>query len=634
MLKFKIIFLPIPFFYLTISSAEIPFFDQNSSTSACHVSPFSDLERQIQTLGESVPTREKCPLLESYEGYEMAGAYQGKLSPNWAREYTGADFARALVREEEGLAPASVAVFDQYFNQGTMRLHEDAPFYLHSERANPHLGYHGSNVASVIADSPAAFAEKTEWAWIAQIRSSPADYEEHQIMMAGNGVVPKLINNSAVWDDDIPCRVFTGFAEKGSIVVKGAGNDFPVASEDGPTLETRSSRGTNHCPAVITAGSLSPEGFASVFSSEPKEGELNILAPSDTSLLLAAGNAKGEMNGFGGTSGASPAVMASLANAVNFLPDLTPQQAKTLLERTATPNPNAWVPPGRNGPGMLNAYKLAKVAKKIRDQCQGSADFSICQERAIQDPKSYRFFTSMNEKFSITHGMSSAFPQCVFDRDSTSEVRSTASCEAKKEMLDRLRKAVLLNPDYSSGWKWLSCIHRDLGHEVNADFYQRMGRERTVESLEDEILSLIQSEDRDRKLLGLRNVNALPPETAVKILSAALTDKDTRVREMVMKSAVGLGKSGVGILGAGLEDVAYSVRIQSIRSASLLNEDGVDYLLSIMDHPRSQLRQTAISSACTIGEAARPIFEKALEDSNADIQNEGKVCLFKIDGAN
>ena len=137
---------------------------------------------------------------------------------------------------------------------------------------------------------------------------------------------------------------------------------------------------------AIIVGSMNPAGRRSSFS-QIGSG-VHIVAPSDEYMASADDN--GNYKQFSGTSGATPLVTGSLAG-FEWLGGYHPTsaEAKILLEKTAIPTWDSETQdPQTNGVGMVNAYKLAMVAKKIKTACGTDA---ACFSRMIQESDTYSF---------------------------------------------------------------------------------------------------------------------------------------------------------------------------------------------------------------------------------------------------
>ena len=116
-----------------------------------------------------------------------------------------------------------------------------------------------------------------------------------------------------------------------------------------------------------------------VFFSQEHE-EVHILAPSDSWRLITSSDENGTLRRFGGTSGAVPLVTGSLAG-FEWLSGYHPtaKEVKLLLEQTAIPTLSSNVEPRLNGFGMVNAYKLGMVGKRLKEIC--GTDVSCFKDR-------------------------------------------------------------------------------------------------------------------------------------------------------------------------------------------------------------------------------------------------------------
>ena len=175
-------------------------------------------------------------------------------------------------------------------------------------------------------------------------------------------------------------RSFPSSGVSKSIVVTVSGNHFPRRLDD---MQSKASKNFD----VIVTGSFSPRGFVSDFSESGRE--VTVLAPSDDWITSA--DKDGRYRDFGGTSGAAPLVTGSLA-AFEWLSGYHPTaaEAKILLERTALPTLHSFEKPRINGAGLLNAYKLGEVAKRLKKKCRGQKSAS-CFKKEILKEDNYDF---------------------------------------------------------------------------------------------------------------------------------------------------------------------------------------------------------------------------------------------------
>ena len=201
---------------------------------------------------------------------------------------------------------------------------------------------------------------------------SPIVHSDDSYRQCRATVLPSFINNSMSWGPerkrvapfikvDVGRSAYKGLnaLSPPSIVVTAAGNDHPKPITN---LKNKAAKNFN----AIIVGSMAPNGNRSYFS---QQGEaVHIMAPSDH--YITSSNKDGSYRRFGGTSGATPLVTGSLAGfewMAGYHP--TAAEAKILLEKTAIPTLSSNDKPQKNGVGMVNAYKLGMVGKRLKQMC-------------------------------------------------------------------------------------------------------------------------------------------------------------------------------------------------------------------------------------------------------------------------
>ena len=290
-------------------------------------------------------------------------------------------------------------------------------------------------------------------------------------------VFPSFINHSMGWSEssarhygakspkipilgkvDHETPVYKGFQSVSppSIHVVAAGNEYPT-----PLSKIKTNMSKNL--GAIIVGAMGPDGRRSPYSSEG--GEVHIMAPSSSpgQNNLTSANDDGRFRAFGGTSGATPLVTGSLAGfewLAGYHP--TAKEAKALLAKTAIMTRHSNDKPRKNGVGMVNAYKLAMVGKRLKAQCGRDLD---CFRRKIQDDATYKF----PEDTGLEAAMSQAFPQCTRTACAGSNVNSPPSCRDKDAVFKRLRRAAFLNPQNGKLWRQISCIYSEGGFHKNSE---------------------------------------------------------------------------------------------------------------------------------------------------------------------
>ena len=264
--------------------------------------------------------------------------------------------------------------------------------------------------------------------------------------------MPNYLNVSMTWGGPSHMGALPGYKAIAppSLIVTAAGNYAP----ERPNIDPHKKKGSKEFGAIVV-GSVDSYGNRSYFSQSGEE--VAIMAPSNGELTSADKN--GNYRKFSGTSGSTPLVTGALG-AFTLLAGYQPTaaEAKLLLKKTAIPLRTNNANPQKNGPGMLNAYKLGMVGKKLRKEC--GADIA-CFKRLIGQDSTYEF----PEEEGLMEEVERAFPEC-----STTQCRQKSnSCEDKAASFEKLRKALFLNPSSDKEqWRYLSCIYSSSGFADNA----------------------------------------------------------------------------------------------------------------------------------------------------------------------
>ena len=562
------------------------------------------------------------------------GLMEGKLSDYWAQELIGSD----LLREELEKTPPPdienwIAVFDtkkRDHNISVKNLISDED--LHAvlpelgERkvpfldTNPRIGFSSGDYKKAKRHKSALFMYETSY---------PGDY-----LFGFKKRSPHYINNSQKWygSEDI-YEVFKELSSSGvsrSIVVLASGNNFPTKLDD---IKRKASKDYD----VILVGSFSPEGLASFFSQSSEE--LSILAPSDSWITSAGKN--GEYKKFRGTSGATPLVTGSLAG-FEWLSGYHPtaKEAKILLEKTALPTLHSFEKPPINGAGLLNAYKLGEVAKRLKKKCGPS--ISCFKEEILKD-KNYHF----PEDKSLKRDVARFFPFCSSGGDAGA-LSDLSSCEEKEKLFKRLRKAVLLKPSEEL-LKSLSCIYKAGGFKQNAEALDKLamalGTEEEVRAKLKERLA--NKPVLDRKILRLAlgmggfeesfdNYSELIKgvyiagglgEKGVPILKKGFKSGDPELRKMALHSARGVGEKGLPLLEEGFASGDPELQKVALYSVIWLGEKGVPLLKEGVKSGVPELQKTALDLANRLGEKGLPVFKEGFASGDRELQ---KIVLDSV----
>ena len=435
---------------------------------------------------------------------------------------------------------------------------------------------------------------------------------------------PHYINNSMGWreSEDI-YEVFNKLSSSGSsrsIVVVSSGNNFPDKLAN---IKSKASRDFD----AIMVGSFSPRGFVSDFSQSGKE--VHILAPSDD-WITSAGK-EGEYRQFGGTSGAAPLVTGALAG-FEWLSGYHPtaKEAKLLLEKTAFPTLHSHEKAHINGVGLLNAYKLGEVAKRLKEKCKKN---TFCFENEILKEENYRF----SEDKSLKRDLGRLFPTCSLG-EALEESSSLSDCGQKAEFFKRLRKAILLNPKEDL-LKGLSCIYKEAGFTKNAEaldnLSQALGTEEEIRASLKARLSKSQnvSDDELRLMLGMggfeedfsstelyRATYMLDSSAGLLLLEKVFASGDQELQVEALRGAVYIGAVGLPLLEKGFASGDQELQMEALRGASHIGSAGLPLLEKGFSSGDQELQMEALRGASRIRSAGLPLLEKGFSSGDRELQ--------------
>ena len=556
---------------------------------------------------------------------------EGRLSDYWAQELIGSD----LLREElKKTAPPEIenwiAVFDsqeENHNIAVKNLISDEG--LHA--VLPELGERKISFLDTDSDPQGSSLKTSDYRRGKGYKPALSLYETSYpggYLFGFKKRTPHYINNSMNWgeSEDI-YEVFKELSSSGvskSIVVLTSGNNFPNRLDD---LKSKASQDFD----VILVGSFSPKGFVSEFSQSGEE--VSILAPSDD--WLTSVDQKGEYRRFEGTSGATPLVTGSLAG-FEWLSGYHPtaKEAKILLEKTALPTLNSFEKPRINGAGLLNAYKLGEVAKRLKEKCKAKAEAVSCFKEEILKDELYRFA----EDKSLKRDMGRLFPSCSVGKES-GDLSVVSSCEEKKEVFKRLRESVLLSPNREF-LKSLSCIYKEGGFAQNAEVLDRLamalGTEEEVRANLRARLSKKKSVSDDvlRLMLGMggfeKEFNSSELERGIKmaggigekglpLLERGFASGDRDLQNVVLRSAGRIGEKGLLLLERGFASSDRDLQKEALRSARKMGEKALPLLERGFASGDRDLQNVALSSAGWMGEKALPLLEQGFASSDRDL---------------
>ncbi len=365
----------------------------------------------------------------------------GSLSPLWAQNIIGSDLARSHIAELEASGKMSikeVQVGD--IDAGFSKKHITGKTSVDWSKADGGSDQdHGTKVVNLInGKGEYSTGYKVNMSVLADGYTQPYIKAVDQVLSKP----PEILNFEfhSICESNGSCGTDRRTFKRGldalthkTIVVAAAGNYY------GKTKAVSDSvlQGT------ILVGSADPNGLVSDFSDE--DPNVAILAPSD--YYLYSPGVKGTH--FSGTSGATPLVTGALANVKSILGSMSVWDAKILLKRTATPLSVTSGGNKKNGVGLLNAYKLVRVAEKLK--AAGWPQKKI----DLKDPILYDFKSEAKDY-----------------TDKANEIlQKGTDCKSQVAALKLYRKAFLLNPEDSTSQSIADLLNKT-GYDGDTSFYK------------------------------------------------------------------------------------------------------------------------------------------------------------------
>jgi formate dehydrogenase maturation protein FdhE len=341
----------------------------------------------------------------------------GKLPPFWAQEYVGADLARDFLKQKIGLRTVRVGLIDSgsknYFSESSLT--PDARF---SELKGGFKLDHGSMVASLInGETPIGASETARLSLVILNYGDEGDEVGQKSFDLVKESPPEIMNASLSFfnrEADRKPKITSQSLEpiaRRTVLVKSAGNGYP--------------REISGVEGAIFVGSISPLGFPSGYSQDGPN--VDVVAPADefvtslkSTIISTPPEVRRQMpHPFGKTSAAVPMVTGALSNVLALVPGLSTNELRILLRKSAVALPGVVY-----SAGMLNSYKLVRIADRLREN------------------KS--FIQSTNESY--RRQVLSAPDLYDFSAEASDLMSSIKLDQDSKTTEDTLRRAFLLNP--------------------------------------------------------------------------------------------------------------------------------------------------------------------------------------------
>ena len=354
-----------------------------------------------------------------------------RLTTEWAQEYIGSDLVKEELRDLN-LGKVKLAIFDLGFEQDYVTLNRPIEVPPQLNRNRRMTAHHGTSVASVI-NGPESYGHSEAIDLINLSAISFAGYYSFAFRnFEQNNEYPKIISNSLGWGSDSIKEVAKKASDKNILWFLASGNDWPTPVRD---WEIDSE--------ALLVGSFAPNGLTT-FGTQLHDDML-ILAPSNSELLAI--NGYGNRTLFGGTSGATPVVAATMANIATLWPEVDRESTKKLLLHTSFASAENKLG-NEKAPRLLNSYRAFKIAQRVLSSCSGESNLKTCFLDSLDNPSFYFFDLEVIScaEFVDTH------------RDFQADI------------LKKMRRRGLLGIKGQD--QELACAYRFLGFEKNAEFYE------------------------------------------------------------------------------------------------------------------------------------------------------------------
>ena len=349
------------------------------------------------------------------------------LHPFWAQEYTGADLLREKLQES------------------TQWEVSDHLFHIWDSHSS-----HGEHVSNLIASShpSAPIPLKNSFSYIpfAGLNHKSEYYDSFMHCQEENSC-PTYINISMnylpISYSGQKSNLIDPIVRTNIVVVTSAGNYGILMFQN----KRKHAKQKN----IIAVGNCGTDG--NPYRDSSYAPEITVCAPSGN--ILRSYDFAGNPTEFSGTSGAAPQVTGALVafTAITGY-SLNPREAIDVLKKTATPHPH--LPTQSNmGAGMLNTWKIGKVAFKLRKHCQEN---KTCYADSLQSEDTFKFAVDK---------------QSLIKRVSNME-KEGGSREEKENLLKDLRKAALLSSFDGELWSLLANINHKRSLRKQAQYYQSL----------------------------------------------------------------------------------------------------------------------------------------------------------------
>ena len=375
---------------------------------------------------------ERTQELESDQTPKPFPRHTETISKWWAQQQAGIDILKAEYKQANA-KPSRIGVVDAGFGKAELNILNPS---LASVGIPQHS--HGTSVLNTLFGENFGSAANAKLTNISSLLFY--DFKNRQFENR-----PEDVNYVDVLSISAPLTDYTdadkkakSLAADGQLIVISAGNDHPYRES------------SNHLDGVaILVGATELNGKLAEYSQV--SAHLTVLAPAGSSSSVQSVLPSKPSSTFTGTSFAAPLVAGAIANVVEVLGAQTSEsklqigEVKKLLHMTSIPVTGSHC--AANNAGVINAYKLYRVAQRLKQKWP--------LNRGIVNSESLYDFSEEAEK--------------LRERAAGLELRN--DCGAKKQIVADLRKAFALMPENKMVREKLSAILLKAGYREQALFY-------------------------------------------------------------------------------------------------------------------------------------------------------------------
>ena len=259
---------------------------------------------------------------------------------------------------------------------------------------------------------------------------------------------------------------------------------------------------------------------------------------------------------------------------------------------------------------------MGEVAKRLEEKCRNKS-VSCFKEEILKD-ENYHFA----EDESLKGDLRRVFQNCVRGGNPNHSLK-VSSCKEKGEVLKRLRKAVLLNPDKEK-LKSLSCIYREAGFSKNSEALEKLSLALGTEA---EVRAELRARVRKEEPVSVDSLRL--------ILGMGGFEEEFKLSEdwIAVRLALGVGEAAVPTLIKALEseNLIIVTNEEIVGRVGKMGKTAVPILEKAFEIGSLRLQRTAVMEAGRIRKpSSLPLLEKAFATDNLNLQRDAVLATGLI----